>query len=120
MHPVAYFEGTYESIEVEVALQFVDTYSETIVSFVNNVRTSDGGSHETGFKSALTRAFNDYAKKFSLLGKIQALDGSDIRAGMTAVVSVRITENLLEFEGQTKGKLGTPLAKTAVDAVLYR
>ena len=119
VHPVAYFEGTYESIEVEVALQFVDTYSETIVSFVNNVRTSDGGSHETGFKSALTRAFNDYAKKFSLLGKIQALDGSDIRAGMTAVVSVRITENLLEFEGQTKGKLGTPLAKTAVDAVLY-
>ena len=119
VHSVAYFEGTYESIEVEVALQFVDTYSETIVSFVNNVRTSDGGSHETGFKSALTRAFNDYAKKFSLLGKIQALDGSDIRAGMTAVVSVRITENLLEFEGQTKGKLGTPLAKTAVDAVLY-
>ena len=119
VHPVAYFEGTYESIEVEVALQFVDTYSETIVSFVNNVRTSDGGSHETGFKSALTRAFNDYAKKFSLLGKIQALDGSDIRAGMTAVVSVRITENILEFEGQTKGKRGTPLAKTAVEAVLY-
>ncbi|MDE6655960.1 MAG: DNA topoisomerase IV subunit B, partial [Anaeroplasmataceae bacterium] len=118
-HPVAYFEGSYETIEVEVALQFVDTYSETIVSFVNNVRTSDGGSHETGFKSALTRAFNDYAKKFNLLGKIQALDGTDIRAGMTAVVSVRITENLLEFEGQTKGKLGTPLAKTAVDMVLY-
>ena len=118
-HPVAYFEGSYESIEVEVALQFVDTYSETIVSFVNNVRTSDGGSHETGFKSALTRAFNDYAKKFNLLGKISALDGTDIRAGMTAVVSVRITENLLEFEGQTKGKLGTPLAKTAVDMVLY-
>ncbi|MDE6047165.1 MAG: DNA topoisomerase IV subunit B, partial [Anaeroplasmataceae bacterium] len=118
-HPVAYFEGTYETIEVEVALQFVDTYSETIVSFVNNVRTSDGGSHETGFKSALTRAFNDYAKKFNLLGRIQALDGTDIRAGMTAVVSVRITENLLEFEGQTKGKLGTPLAKTAVDTYRY-
>ncbi|MDE7101063.1 MAG: DNA topoisomerase IV subunit B, partial [Anaeroplasmataceae bacterium] len=119
VHPVAYFEGIYETIEVEVALQFVDTYSETIVSFVNNVRTGDGGSHETGFKSALTRAFNDYAKKFNLLKRDAALEGTDIRAGMTAVVSVRIPENLLEFEGQTKGKLGTPLAKTAVDSVLY-
>ena len=119
IHPVAYFEGSYESIEVEVALQFVDTYSETIVSFVNNVRTGDGGSHETGFKSALTRTFNDYGKKFNLLKRDMTLDGTDIRAGMTAVVSVRITENLLEFEGQTKGKLGTPLAKTAVDNVLY-
>ena len=119
IHPVAYFEGEHESIEVEVALQFVDTYSETIVSFVNNVRTGDGGSHETGFKSALTRAFNDYAKKFNLLKRDMTLEGTDIRTGMTAVVSVRIMENLLEFEGQTKGKLGTPLAKTAVDTVLY-
>lgn len=119
IHPVAYFEGEHETIEVEVALQFVDTYSETIVSFVNNVRTGDGGSHETGFKSALTRAFNDYAKKFNLLKRDMTLEGTDIRTGMTAVVSVRIMENLLEFEGQTKGKLGTPLAKTAVDTVLY-
>ncbi len=119
LHPVAYFEGSYEGIEVEVAMQFIDNYSETIVSFVNNVRTVDGGTHETGFKSALTRAFNDYAKKFNLLKKDIALEGTDIRAGMTAVVSVRITENLLEFEGQTKGKLGTPLAKIAVDNVLY-
>lgn len=119
IHPVAYFDGAYDGIEVEVALQFVETYSETIVSFVNNVRTYDGGSHETGFKSALTRAFNDYGKKNNLLKKDTALDGTDIRTGLTAVVSVRVPENLLEFEGQTKGKLGTPLAKTAVDSVLY-
>lgn len=125
VHNVAYFEGTYnvpdtqEAIEVEVALQFIDSYSETIVSFVNNVKTGDGGSHETGFKTALTRAFNDYAHKFNLVKAAQTLEGTDIRAGMTAVVSVRIGEKLLEFEGQTKGKLGTPAAKTAVDSVLY-
>lgn len=125
VHTVAYFEGGYnvpdskEAIEVEVALQFIDSYSETIVSFVNNVKTGDGGSHETGFKTALTRAFNDYAHKFNLIKAAQTLEGTDIRAGMTAVVSVRIGEKLLEFEGQTKGKLGTPAAKTAVDSVLY-
>ena len=125
LHNVAYFEGNYtvleskDTIEVEVALQFVDTYSESIVSFVNNVKTSDGGSHETGFKTALTRAFNDYAHKFKLIKDTQNLEGTDIRAGMTAVISVRIGEKLLEFEGQTKGKLGTPAAKTAVDTVLY-
>ena len=125
VHNVAYFEGVYnvndskEQIEVEVALQFIDSYSETIVSFVNNVKTVDGGSHETGFKTALTRAFNDYAHKFNLIKANQTLEGTDIRAGMTSVVSVRIGEKLLEFEGQTKGKLGTPAAKTAVDSVLY-
>ncbi len=125
VHQVAYFEGCYnvpetkEQIEVEVALQFIESYNETIVSFVNNVKTPDGGTHETGFKTALTRAFNDYAKKFSLVKKDQTLEGTDIRAGMTAVVSVRIGEKLLEFEGQTKGKLGTPTAKTAVDQILY-
>ena len=125
LHPVGYFEGNYTAteekdvIEVEVALQFIESYSETIVSFVNNVKTPDGGSHEVGFKTALTRAFNDYARKFNLLKKDTPLEGTDIRAGMTAVVSVRIGEKLLEFEGQTKGKLGTPSAKTAVDAILY-
>ena len=125
LHPVAYFEGDYnvneedEKIEVEVALQFINAFQEKIVSFVNNVKTSDGGSHETGFKSALTRAFNDYAHKFNLIKANQTLEGTDLRAGMTAVVSVRIGEKLLEFEGQTKGKLGTPSAKTAVDYVLY-
>ncbi len=124
IHPVAYFEGTYkvpettEEIEVEVALQFIESYSETIVSFVNNVKTGDGGSHETGFKSALTKAFNDFAHKYNLIKAKDQLEGTDIRAGMTAVVSVRIGEKLLEFEGQTKGKLGTPSAKQAVDIVL--
>ncbi len=100
-------------------MQFIDEYDETIVSFVNNVRTKDGGTHETGFKSALTRAFNDYAKKNNLIKANASLEGSDIRTGMTAVVSVRIEESVLEFEGQTKGKLGTPLAKNAVDSVFY-
>ena len=124
LHNVAYFEGVYQlpdtkdEIEVEVALQFIDSYSETIVSFVNNVKTTDGGSHETGFKTALTKAFNDYAHKMRLIKDNVQLEGTDIRAGMTAVVSVRIGEKLLEFEGQTKGKLGTPAAKTAVDAVI--
>ncbi len=124
LHNVAYFEGVYQlpetkdEIEVEVALQFIDSYSETIVSFVNNVKTNDGGSHETGFKTALTKAFNDYAHKMRLIKDNVSLEGTDIRAGMTAVVSVRIGEKLLEFEGQTKGKLGTPAAKTAVDAVI--
>ncbi len=124
LHNVAYFDGTYklpdssDEIEVEVAMQFVDSYSETIVSFVNNVKTNDGGSHETGFKTALTKAFNDYAHKMRLIKDSVSLEGTDIRAGMTAVVSVRIGEKLLEFEGQTKGKLGTPAAKTAVDAVI--
>ena len=123
-HNVAYFEGVYtveeakSDIEVEVALQFIDSYSETIVSFVNNVKTADGGSHETGFKSALTKAFNDYAHRNRLIKDTVSLEGTDIRAGMTAVVSVRIGEKLLEFEGQTKGKLGTPAAKTAVDSIL--
>ena len=124
LHNVAYFDGTYklpdskDEIEVEVALQFIESYTETIVSFVNNVKTNDGGSHETGFKTALTKAFNDYAHRMRLIKENVQLEGTDIRAGMTAVVSVRIGEKLLEFEGQTKGKLGTPAAKTAVDAVI--
>ena len=124
LHNVAYFDGTYklpdskDEIEVEVALQFIESYTETIVSFVNNVKTNDGGSHETGFKAALTKAFNDYAHRMRLIKDNVQLEGTDIRAGMTAVVSVRIGEKLLEFEGQTKGKLGTPAAKTAVDAVI--
>ncbi|MGM9969312.1 MAG: DNA topoisomerase IV subunit B [Anaeroplasma sp.] len=124
IHNVAYFEGVYnvseanENIEVEVAIQFIESYSETIVSFVNNVKTGDGGTHETGFKAALTKAFNDFAHRSKLIKDTVQLEGTDIRAGMTAVVSVRIGEKLLEFEGQTKGKLGTPAAKTAVDAVL--
>ncbi|RPJ97151.1 DNA topoisomerase IV subunit B [Rummeliibacillus sp. TYF005] len=119
LHPVKYVEGTQDDIEVEFAFQFNDGYSETILSFVNNVRTRDGGTHETGTKSAMTRVFNDYARKIGLLKeKDKNLDGSDIREGLSAIISVRIPENLLQFEGQTKGKLGTSEARGAVDAVI--
>lgn len=119
LHPVVYLEGTAEGIEVEFAFQFNDGYSETILSFVNNVRTRDGGTHETGMKAAMTRIFNDYARKTGLLKeKDKNLDGSDIREGIAAIVSVRIPEEILQFEGQTKGKLGTSEARSATDAIV--
>ena len=119
LHDVAYLEGAQDGIEVEFAFQFNDAYSETILSFVNNVRTSDGGTHETGAKAAMTRAVNDYARKTGLLKeKDKNLDGADIREGLTAIVSVRIPEELLQFEGQTKGKLGTSEARTVTDSVV--
>ena len=119
LHPVKYVEGTQDEIEVEFAFQYNDGYSETILSFVNNVRTRDGGTHETGAKTALTRVFNEYARKIGLLKeKDKNLEGSDIREGLSAVVSVRIPEHLLQFEGQTKSKLGTSEARSAVDAVV--
>jgi topoisomerase IV subunit B len=119
LHPVSYVEGTQDDIEVEFAFQFNDGYSETILSFVNNVRTRDGGTHETGAKSALTRVFNEYARKTSLLKeKDKNLEGADIREGIAAIISVRIPEGILQFEGQTKGKLGTSEARAAVDSVV--
>ena len=116
---VFHFKGSKDGIEVEIALQYTDSYnSENIVSFVNNVKTSDGGSHEVGFKSALTKAFNDYARKNGFLkAKDKNFEGSDVREGLTAVISLRIPEALLQFEGQTKGKLGTPIAKTVVEGL---
>ena len=119
LHPVQYVEGTQLEIEVEFAFQFNDGYSENILSFVNNVRTRDGGTHETGAKTAMTRVFNEYARKVGLLKeKEKNLEGTDIREGLSAIVSVRIPENLLQFEGQTKGKLGTSEARSAVDMVV--
>ncbi|MEO4055115.1 DNA topoisomerase IV subunit B [Solibacillus sp. CAU 1738] len=119
LHPVKYVEGTQQDIEVEFAFQFNDGYSETMLSFVNNVRTRDGGTHETGAKAAMTRVFNDYARKIGLLKeKDKNLEGADIREGLAAIVSVRIPEQLLQFEGQTKGKLGTSEARSAVDLVV--
>ncbi len=113
-------EHKKKTIEIEMALQFTDGYQENILSFVNNVRTKDGGTHEIGFKSALTRSMNDYARKYNILKDKDAnLDGSDIREGLTAIISLRIPEDVLEFEGQTKGKLGTPEARNATDFVLY-
>lgn len=113
-------EGEKDGMEIDFAAQYNDGYSENIISFVNNVRTADGGSHETGMKSGLTKAFNDYARKTNLLkDKDKNLEGSDVREGISAVISVRIPEEILEFEGQTKGRLGTPQARTAVDSLIY-
>ena len=119
LHKVISFEGEKNKIEVDIAMQYTDSYSENIISFVNNVKTVDGGSHEVGFKTALTRAFNDYAKNNGYIkGKDKAFEGSDVREGLTAVISLKIPEDLLQFEGQTKGKLGTPQARTVVEAIV--
>ncbi len=119
LHNVLDFEGVKNKIDVEIAMQYTDTYQENIVSFVNNVKTSDGGTHEVGFKTALTRVFNDYAKANGFIkGKEKALEGSDVREGLTAVISLKIPEDLLQFEGQTKGKLGTPQARAIVDSIV--
>ena len=116
LHSVFAFEATKDRIEVDIAMQYTDTYNENIVSFVNNVKTTDGGTHEVGFKTALTRVFNDYAKQNGLIkGNAKAFEGSDVREGLTAVISLKIPEDILQFEGQTKGKLGTPQARTIVD-----
>lgn len=119
LHNVLSFTGTKDKIDVEISMQYTDTYNENIVSFVNNVKTIDGGSHEVGFKTALTKVFNDYAKSNGFIkGNAGSLDGSDVREGLTAIISLKIPEGILQFEGQTKGKLGTPQAKSAVENVV--
>lgn len=119
IHPVVYFSGEQNGIEAELAFQFNDGYSENILSFVNNVRTKDGGTHEAGFKTAMTRVFNEYARKVSLLKeKDKNLEGTDIREGLASIVSVRVPEDVLQFEGQTKGKLGTSEARSSIDAIV--
>lgn len=119
LHPTLNIEGVANEIDIECSLQFSDGYQETLLSFVNMVRTSDGGTHETGFRSALTRVFNEYARKYNLLkDKDKNLEGNDVREGLTAVISIKVPEHLLQFEGQTKGKLGTPIARNAVDSVI--
>ena len=115
--PVIYCEGTNEQVYVEVAVQHNDSYTENIYTFVNNINTPEGGTHLTGFKNALTKTFNDYARKNKLLKDNEpALSGEDIREGITAIISVKIEEP--QFEGQTKQKLGNSEARTAVDAVV--
>lgn len=119
LHEVVSIEGESHEIEVDFSFQFNDGYSENMLSFVNNVRTKDGGTHESGARSAITRTFNDYARKNNFLKeKDKNLEGTDIREGLTAVISVRIPEDKLQFEGQTKGKLGTSEARSAVDSVV--
>ena len=114
-----YFSGTKNDIEVEIAMQYTTNYSENIISFVNNVKTVDGGTHELGFKTSLTRILNEYAKKNNILkSKDKTFEGSDVREGLTAIISVKIPESILQFESQTKSKLGTPIARSAVDTVV--
>ncbi|MFS0722575.1 DNA topoisomerase IV subunit B [Paenibacillus sp. 1P07SE] len=117
MHDVIHFAAERDDIEVEVAMQYNDGYTETIASFVNSIPTRGGGTHETGFKTAYTRAMNDYARKTSLLKeKEKNLDGTDLREGMMAVINIKMAE--VEFVGQTKDQLGSASARSAVDAIV--
>jgi topoisomerase-4 subunit B len=121
IHEPTFFTGEVGGIYVEASIQYCEkTYNEMILSFVNNIRTRDGGTHETGFRVGITKAFNDHARMIGALKeKDDNLDGADIREGITGVISVRIPERLLQFEGQTKNKLGTAEAKTAVESIVY-
>ncbi len=116
-----YFEGTTQDVEIEYAFVYCDDYyGEMTASFVNNIRTKDGGTHETGLKSAITRAFNDYARKFNFLKeKDKNFEGSDLREGLTSVLSIRVPENLLQFEGQVKDKFGTGEVKAIIENFIY-
>ena len=119
LHKPVFIEGSKDKINVEVAFQYTDTYSENIISFVNNVKTNDGGSHEVGFKTAITKVFNDYARNNGFLkAKDKNFEGTDTREGLTAIISLQIPEAILQFEGQTKGKLGTPIARNVVDSIV--
>ncbi|MDY3899537.1 MAG: DNA topoisomerase IV subunit B [Bacilli bacterium] len=121
IHEPVFFTGTVSKIMVEVAIQYCsEFYGENILSFVNNIRTKDGGTHEVGFKTALTRAFNEHARMIGALkDKDPNIEGPLIRQGITAIISIRVPEDLLQFEGQTKNKLGTAEAKNAVEQVVY-
>ena len=112
---VFYCEGIKEDIKVEVALQHNDGYNESCYSYVNNINTTDGGTHVTGFRNALTKTINDFGKKSGLLKENEKLSGEDIREGLTAIISIKIAEP--QFEGQTKTKLGNSEAAPAVQAV---
>ena len=117
LHPeVIYMKGEREDSEAEIALQYNDSYNEVIVSFANNIHTPEGGMHETGFRTALTRVLNAYGTKIGVLKNDDKLSGDDCREGMTAIISVKLTEP--QFEGQTKQKLGNSEMRTLVDSVV--
>ncbi|MCR5066658.1 MAG: DNA topoisomerase IV subunit B [Erysipelotrichaceae bacterium] len=120
LSPIVRFSGTVNRIGIDVAFQYIDSYrDENTYSFCNKVRTADGGSHEVGYRAAFTKCFNDYARRNGILkDKDPNLDGRDIREGLTSVISVAVPEDILQFEGQTKGKLGTPEARTALDSFI--
>nr|AXX39409.1 DNA topoisomerase IV subunit B [Mycoplasmopsis pullorum] len=114
------FKDEQKNIQVELGFQYTDSYNELIQSFVNNVKTRDGGTHETGLKTAFTKVFNDFASDENLLKNKAAFEGSDIREGLTVVLSLKVPENHLEFVGQTKDKLGTPEAKGVVEELVTK
>ena len=119
MHDPISFRGESNQIIVEGCFQYTDEYQENIFSFTNMVRTRDGGSHETGSKQAFTKVFNEYARKNGFLKeKDKGFDGNDVREGLTLVINLTIPEDYLQFEGQTKEKLGTPEAKPATETVV--
>lgn len=119
MHDPISFRGESNQINVEGCFQYTDEYQENIFSFTNMVRTRDGGSHETGAKQAFTKVFNEYARKNGFLKeKDKGFDGNDVREGLTLVINLTIPEDYLQFEGQTKEKLGTPEAKPATETVV--
>lgn len=118
--PIQFYKGMERDVQLNIAMQYSNDFSETVISFVNNVRTRDGGTHETGFRGALTRALNEYAREKGMIRKNgKNLEGNDAREGLTAIVSVYIPEDILQFEGQTKSKLGTPSARSIVDNFFF-
>ncbi len=119
LHKTVTFSGSINEINVDVAFQYTDSYQENMFSFVNLVRTKDGGTHEVGYRTAFTKTINDYARSVNLLkDKDKNFEGSDIREGLTSIISISIPEHLLQFEGQVKSKLGTPAAKNAVETIV--
>ncbi len=113
---VIYISGTQGDSFAEIAMQYNDSYNDHILSFANNIHTVDGGSHETGFKNALTKVINEYGKKMNMFKDKEKLQGDDVREGLTAIVSVKLTE--CEFEGQTKGRLGNPEVKPFIEKMI--
>ena len=117
LHDTVYMKGAKEDCEAEIALQYNDSYNEVILSFANDIKTTEGGTHETGFKSALTKVINDHARKFNFLKDNEKnLSGEDVREGITAVISVKLTD--AQFEGQTKTKLGNASMRTLVESIV--
>ncbi len=117
LHDACYFEKRTDHVEIEVAMQYTDSYNEMIYSFVNNIKTIEGGTHLTGFRTALTRAINDYVRSNRLVKEDRKITGDDAIEGLTSVISIRIPEP--QFEGQTKTKLGNSEVRGAVDRIVY-
>lgn len=121
LHKTVTFSGVANEIKVDVAFQYTDSYQENMFSFVNLVRTKDGGTHEVGYRNGFTKTINDYARTIGILKeKDKNFDGNDIREGLTSIISISIPEHLLQFEGQVKSKLGTPEAKNSVESLVSK